>query len=243
MPAARWPGIGATQTASEAVFENIITIDVGGTSADVSLVRDGDPTLTTDGTIGDFPLQLPIIDIHTIGAGGGSIARVDATGRLTVGPSSAGADPGPVCYGRGAVEPTVTDAHLVLGRIPSSLLDGEIRLDRAAAEHAIQACIADPLGLSLEAAAEGILAIVDANMAGAIRLVSIERGHDPRRFTLVAFGGPGHSTGWSWPACWAFRLSWCPAHTGCPVDVRAAQCGFAQRLRPDASLDRARLSG
>jgi N-methylhydantoinase A len=183
--------IGATQTAREAGFEDIITIDVGGTSADVSLVRGGIPALTTSGTIGDFPLQLPIVDIHTIGAGGGSIARVDATGRLSVGPTSAGADPGPVCYGRGAVEPTVTDAHLVLGRIPPELLNGEVRLDRAAAERAIRASIAEPLGLSVEAAAEGMLAIVNANMAGAIRLVSIERGHDPRRFTLVAFGGAG----------------------------------------------------
>jgi N-methylhydantoinase A len=183
--------IGATQTASEAGFEDIITIDVGGTSADVSLVRGGTATLTTSGMIGDFPLQLPIVDIHTIGAGGGSIARVDPTGRLSVGPMSAGADPGPVCYGRGATEPTVTDAHLVLGRIPSELLSGEVRLDRTAAELAIRAQIAEPLGLSLEAAAEGMLAIVNANMAGAIRLVSIGRGHDPRRFTLVAFGGAG----------------------------------------------------
>jgi N-methylhydantoinase A len=183
--------IGATQTASDAGFDDIITIDVGGTSADVSLVRGGHPTLTTSGTIGDFPLQLPIIDIHTIGAGGGSIARVDATGRLSVGPLSAGADPGPVCYGRGALEPTVTDAHLVLGRIPASLLDGEIHLDRSAAERAIRVGIAEPLGLGLEEAAEGILAIVNSSMAGAIRLVSIERGHDPRRFTLVAFGGAG----------------------------------------------------
>ena len=183
--------IGATQTAREAGFDDIITMDVGGTSADVSLVRGGVPTLTTSGMIGDFPLQLPIVDIHTIGAGGGSIARVDATGRLSVGPTSAGADPGPVCYGRGAREPTVTDAHLVLGRIPPELLNGEVRLDRAAAERVIRACIAEPLGMSVEAAAEGILAIVNANMAGAIRLVSIERGHDPRGFTLVAFGGAG----------------------------------------------------
>ena len=183
--------IGATETARQAGFEDIITIDVGGTSADVSLVRGGIPTLTTSGMIGDFPLKLPIVDIHTIGAGGGSLARVDATGRLSVGPASAGADPGPACYGRGALEPTVTDAHLVLGRIPPELLNGEVRLDQAAAERAIRACIAEPLGLSVEAAAEGILAIVNANMAGAIRLVSIERGHDPRRFTLVAFGGAG----------------------------------------------------
>jgi N-methylhydantoinase A len=154
-------------------------------------VRGGEPNLTIEGTIGDFPLQLPMIDIHTIGAGGGSIAHVETSGRLTVGPRSAGADPGPACYGRGADEPTVTDAHLVLGRIPPSLLAGEIELDRAAAERAIRAGIAEPLGLTLEAAAEGILAIVNANMAGAIRLVSVERGHDPRRFTLVPFGGAG----------------------------------------------------
>jgi N-methylhydantoinase A len=182
---------GAARIAGEAGVADIITIDVGGTSADVSLVRDGAPALTSEGKIGPFPLQLPIVDIHTIGAGGGSIAALTSTGRLTVGPQSAGAKPGPVCYGRGGTEPTVTDAHLVLGRIPPGLVGGEVSLDRGAAERAIREKIADPLGLTIEAAADGILAVVNASMVGAIRLVSIERGHDPRRFTLVPFGGAG----------------------------------------------------
>ncbi|MCL5950259.1 MAG: hydantoinase/oxoprolinase family protein [Chloroflexi bacterium] len=183
--------IGATTLSNEAGFRNVITIDVGGTSADISLVRDGKPAFTSEGKIGPFPLQLPILDIHTIGAGGGSIAAVNEAGRLTVGPRSAGAEPGPVCYGHGGTTPTVTDAHLVLGRIPPALLSGDIPLDCSAAERAIMDQIAKPLGLSLEEAALGVLSIVNANMVGAIRKVSVERGHDPRLFTLVAFGGAG----------------------------------------------------
>jgi N-methylhydantoinase A len=183
--------IGAARLADESGFDNIITIDVGGTSADVSLIRGASPALTQEAVIGDFPLLVPVIDIETIGAGGGSIAAITGSGRLTVGPSSAGADPGPVCYSRGGTKPTVTDAHLVLGRLPETLLGGEVRLDKPAAEAAIQSQIAEPLGLSLEEAAAGILAVVNANMVGAIRRVSIERGHDPRDFVLVPFGGAG----------------------------------------------------
>jgi N-methylhydantoinase A len=183
--------IGASRIASESGFPNIITIDVGGTSADISLVRENTPRLTTVGRIGDFPLQIPVIDIETIGAGGGSIASVSDMGQLTVGPKSAGADPGPVCYGKGGTQPTVTDAHLVLGRIADSLLNGEVTLDKAAARDAIRLQIAEPLGLSVEEAAEGILGIVNASMVGAIRSVSIERGHDPRDFALMPFGGAG----------------------------------------------------
>jgi N-methylhydantoinase A len=182
---------GAARLAAEAGFGDVITIDVGGTSADVSLIRDGQPAFTSEGKIGSFPLQLPIVDIHTIGAGGGSIAALASSGRLTVGPRSAGAVPGPVCSGKGGTEPTVTDAHLILGRIPATLAGGAVSLDREAAEHAIRRKIADPLGLTLEEAADGILAVVNASMVGAIRLVSIERGHDPRQFTLVPFGGAG----------------------------------------------------
>lgn len=182
--------IGAARLGEESGFNDIITIDVGGTSADVSLIRGAAPTLTKDGVIGDFPLLVPVIDIETIGAGGGSIASVNA-GQLSVGPSSAGADPGPVCYRRGGTKPTVTDAHLALGRLPESLLGGEVRLDREAARQAIEHEIAAPLGLSIEEAATGILAVVNANMVGAIRRVSIERGHDPRDFVLVPFGGAG----------------------------------------------------
>jgi N-methylhydantoinase A len=183
--------IGAVSVARAAGVPDIISIDVGGTSADICLVREGRPEITKDGAIGPFPLKLPIVDIHTIGAGGGSIASVSAAGRLTVGPRSAGADPGPVCYGRGGSEPTVTDAHLVLGRIPPTLLGGEVSLDVDAARAAIEALVARPLGLSAEEAAGGIVEILDNSMARGIRAVSVGRGHDPRRFTLVAFGGAG----------------------------------------------------
>ena len=183
--------VGAVSVAGLAGVRDIISIDVGGTSADICLVRDGRPEITKDGVIGPFPLKLPIVDIHTIGAGGGSIATVSATGRLTVGPRSAGADPGPVCYRRGGTEPTVTDAHLVLGRIPAALLGGELPLDVDAAHAAIEARVARPLGLSVEEAAAGIVEIIDNSMARGIRTVSVGRGHDPRHFALVAFGGAG----------------------------------------------------
>ena len=183
--------VGAVSVGRSAGFGDIISIDVGGTSADICLVRDGRPEVTKDGMIGPFPLKLPIVDIHTIGAGGGSIAAVTSAGRLTVGPRSAGAEPGPVCYRRGGSEPTVTDAHLVLGRIPAALLGGELPLDVPAAREAIAARIGRPLGLGVEEAAAGVVEIVDNTMARAIRTVSVGRGHDPRRFALVAFGGAG----------------------------------------------------
>jgi N-methylhydantoinase A len=183
--------VGAVSVARAAGLEDIISIDVGGTSADICLVRGGRPEITKDGAIGPFPLKLPMIDIHTIGAGGGSIATVTAAGRLTVGPRSAGAEPGPVCYGRGGAEATVTDAHLVLGRVPAALLGGELPLDVGAARAAIEACIARPLGLGVDVAAAGIVELIDTSLARAIRAVSVGRGHDPRRFALVAFGGAG----------------------------------------------------
>jgi N-methylhydantoinase A len=183
--------IGAVNVAHAAGFSNIISIDVGGTSADICLVRDRQPEITKDAKIGPFPLKIPIIDINTIGAGGGSIAAVLAPSRLAVGPRSAGAEPGPVCYGRGGEEPTVTDANLLLGRIPPSLLGGEIALDREAARQSIQQRIAHPLGLGVNEAAAGIVEIINNNMARAVRTVSIGRGHDPRQFVLVAFGGAG----------------------------------------------------
>ncbi|MGE4014216.1 MAG: hydantoinase/oxoprolinase family protein, partial [Alphaproteobacteria bacterium] len=170
---------------------NLISIDIGGTSADVCLFRDGQHAVTTRGRIGDWPLQTPMIDITTIGAGGGSIARVSPGGGLAVGPESAGAVPGPACYGRGATEPTVTDAHLVLGRLCPALLDDAFPLDRDAARDVVRRRVAEPLGISVERAAEGILEVVDHAMVGAIRLVSVERGFDPRDFALLAFGGAG----------------------------------------------------
>ncbi len=183
--------IGAVNVAHSAGYSNIISIDVGGTSADICLVRDRQPEITKEAKIGPFPLKIPIIDINTIGAGGGSIATVLAPGRLEVGPRSAGAEPGPACYGRGGEEPTVTDANLLLGRIPASLLGGEVPLDREVARQAIQKRIAQPLELGLNEAAAGIIEIINNNMARAIRTVSIGRGHDPRQFVLVAFGGAG----------------------------------------------------
>jgi N-methylhydantoinase A len=183
--------MGALFVGELAGFKDLITIDIGGTSADICLVKNGEPRMTVEGRVGDWPLNLPMIDINTIGAGGGSIARVSPAGALTVGPESAGAVPGPVCYLRGGIEPTVTDANLVLGRLTPSLLDGRIRLDRDAAAHAIETRIGRPLGLERARAARGILSIIDNNMVGAIRVVSVERGHDPRDFVLLPFGGAG----------------------------------------------------
>jgi N-methylhydantoinase A len=183
--------VGAAFIGAAAGCHNLIGIDIGGTSADIALIHDGAPGLTVAGHIGEWPLSLPMIDLTTIGAGGGSIARHSPDGALTVGPQSAGAEPGPVCYGRGGTEPTVTDAHLALGHLPPYLLGGAFRLDGAAARRAVATRIAAPLGLGLEAAARGILAIADNHMTGAIRVVSVERGHDPREFVLVPFGGAG----------------------------------------------------
>lgn len=183
--------IGARLIGQLAGFSNVINVDIGGTSADISLIKGGVPNVTMKGKVGEWPLHLPMIDINTIGAGGGSIARVSEIDGLRVGPESAGAVPGPVCYGRGGVEPTVTDAHLVLGHLPPSLLNGSIRLDVEVARRAIQSKIAEPLGIDLYEAARGILAIVDNAMVGAIRVVSVERGHDPRDFALLPTGGAG----------------------------------------------------
>jgi N-methylhydantoinase A len=182
--------VGAREVAATAGIDDIVTVDIGGTSADICLMRGGRIELTQRGRIGEWPLPLPMVDMVTIGAGGGSIARL-SNGALTVGPASAGAIPGPACYGAGGDEPTVTDAHLVLGHLPASLLGGRMALDPALAERAIRERVAEPLGLSLHEAARGVLAIADSNMVGAIRVVSVERGHDPRGFTLVAFGGAG----------------------------------------------------
>jgi N-methylhydantoinase A len=182
--------VGARDVAAGAGIGDVVTVDIGGTSADICLLRGGQIALTQRGRIGEWPLPLPMVDMVTIGAGGGSIARL-SSGALIVGPASAGAMPGPACYGTGGEEPTVTDAHLVLGHLPASLLDGRMALDPLLAEQAIRTRVAEPLGLSLHEAARGILAIADSNMVGAIRVVSVERGHDPRDFTLVAFGGAG----------------------------------------------------
>ena len=183
--------MSAIDVARSTSVEDCISFDMGGTSTDVSLVSRRTPTVTLNGRLGDWPVQLPMLDIATIGAGGGSIAWLTAAGNLNVGPRSAGAVPGPVCYGLGGTEPTVTDANLVLGRIDDTIAGGALTLDVDASRSAIQEKIAAPLGLDLHRAANGILQIVDNNMMGAIRNVSVERGHDPRDFALVAFGGAG----------------------------------------------------
>ena len=182
--------VGARAVAAAAGIADLITVDIGGTSADISLIKGGRIGLTQAGRVGEWPLPLPMVDMVTVGAGGGSIARI-TDGTLSVGPASAGADPGPACYGHGGMAATVTDAHVVLGHLPPSLLGGRMRLDPAQAEAAIRREVAEPLGLDLHTAARGILAIADSNMVGAIRVVSVERGHDPRDFTLVPFGGAG----------------------------------------------------
>ena len=179
--------VGALHTARRSGFRNIIGFDMGGTSTDVSLVQ-AKARETTEAIVDGFPIRVPMLDIHTVGAGGGSIARVDAGGLLRVGPESAGADPGPACYGSGT-EPTVTDAHVVLGRI-HSLLGGEMRLDADRAAAAMGR-VAHKLELDRFAAAAGILRVANSNMERAIRAVSVERGYDPREFALVAFGGCG----------------------------------------------------
>jgi N-methylhydantoinase A len=182
--------VGARAVAQAAGIADIITVDIGGTSADICLIAGGRIGLTQSGRVGEWPLPLPMVDMVTVGAGGGSIARI-SDGALSVGPASAGAEPGPACYGRGGAFTTVTDAHVVLGHLPPSLLGGAMQLDPLAAEAAIRREVAEPLGLDLHAAARGILAIADSNMVGAVRVVSVERGHDPRAFTLVPFGGAG----------------------------------------------------
>jgi N-methylhydantoinase A len=186
--------VGASASAADGADERagLVTFDMGGTSSDVSLVRDGEAARTTTGAIADRPVRTPMVDVETVGAGGGSIAWVDAGGALRIGPRSAGADPGPACYGKGGTEPTVTDANLVLGYVGASTsLGGELSLDEGAARDAL-AGLAAEAGLDGPlAAARGVYRVANANMTRAIRSVTVERGHDPRNFGLVAFGGAG----------------------------------------------------
>ena len=190
---------GALYIARRAGFEDVLTFDMGGTSTDVALCQNGQPTIERQteipyglGLPGEvIPVKVPSVNVRSVGAGGGSIAHVpEVTGALRVGPQSAGADPGPASYGKGGTDPTVTDANVVVGHLPPQLLGGEMQLDVEAAKAAVQT-IGDALGLELYRAAEGILDIVNENMAGALRLVSVQRGYDPRDFALVAFGGAG----------------------------------------------------
>jgi len=183
--------VGGLAVGIRAGFRELITFDMGGTSTDVSLIEDARPKLAAEIEVHGYPLKTPALDIHTVGAGGGSIAYIDAGGLLKVGPRSAGAVPGPVCYGLGNDEPTVTDANVVLQTLnPTHLLGGRMPIDRPRAAAAI-AQLAARLGLDGMATAQGIISVVTANMAKAIRVISVQRGHDPRDYTLVAFGGAG----------------------------------------------------
>ena len=183
---------GAVWVAEQCGYRDLITFDMGGTSTDVALVQDLSPRIGRETKVGDLTVRASSVDVRTVGAGGGSIAHVpELTKALRVGPQSAGADPGPAAYGKGGTEPTVTDANVVLGYLPTSLAGGEITLDVEAARAAVGK-VAEAMGLeSAEAAAAGIVDIVNENMLGGLRLVSVQQGFDPRDFALVAFGGAG----------------------------------------------------
>ena len=184
--------IASMGTCERVGIDNIITFDMGGTSCDVALIHEGNPVITTQGKINLRPIALPMLDIHTVSAGGGTIARIDAVGGLQVGPDSAGADPGPVCYDRGGENITVTDANMVCGVLdPDHFLGGRMKLDKAKAQRVLEEKLAKPLKLDILEAADGVLKIIDAKMEEAIKAVSSARGYDIRDFTLVAFGGGG----------------------------------------------------
>jgi N-methylhydantoinase A/oxoprolinase/acetone carboxylase beta subunit len=230
--------VGALEVAKLSGFSRILGFDMGGTSTDVSLC-DGRPRETLEASIGGLPVRIPMLDIHTVGAGGGSIARVDEGGLLRVGPESAGADPGPACYGTGSL-PTVTDAHVVLGRIArDQLIGGAMRLDPGRAAAAVDS-IAHALKISRIAAAQGILRVANANMERAIRLVSVERGHDPRDFALVAFGGCGGLHGCEIAQELGIRTVLVPEHAGA---LSALGMLLADRVRDYAAgvLNRSNL--
>jgi N-methylhydantoinase A len=184
--------IAARHIAALCGHDNAIGLDMGGTSTDISITYEGEAKVTKEWHVEyGYPIRFPSIEVLTIGAGGGSLAWIDEAGSLRNGPQSAGADPGPACYGKGGEEPTNTDANLVLGRLGDRLIGGEMTLDRAKAEQAVRDRVAEPLGLELEDAAQAIIEVANANMADAVRLMSIRKGYDPREFALVVFGGAG----------------------------------------------------
>lgn len=182
---------GAAFVGNHVGLSNIVTMDMGGTSCDVSVVQDGDPVMSTEVTVGDYPVSLPMIDIHTIGAGGGSIGWIDSGDALRVGPRSAGAEPGPICYGRGGSEPTITDAHYVLGRIDPTQFGHAFAQSSSRAVAAGMEQLGSQLGKDGVSVAQGMLDVANASMERALRVVTVERGLDPREFGLVAFGGAG----------------------------------------------------
>ena len=214
--------LGSAVIAEMAGFPNIVTLDAGGTSTDLCLIEGGKPHVTNGGAVGSFPVRIPMIDIETIGTGGGSIAWITREGHLKVGPKSAGAEPGPMCYPNGGNEPTITDANLVLGRIPAALIGGGIALDVTRSRAGIAALAARlPGNMSAEQLAHGIIEIANWNQANAIRQMTIQRGIDPRGFALLSFGGagPGAVAGRDGPA----------RHAGLH---RAAQSRQSLGLRP-----------
>ncbi|MEF8977626.1 MAG: hydantoinase/oxoprolinase family protein [Haloarculaceae archaeon] len=185
-------GVAAREVSATEGFENAVGMDMGGTSADVSIVQDGTLVRSTEGEINDLPVKTPMIDINTVGAGGGSIAWIDDAGGLRVGPKSSGAEPGPICYDRGGEEPTLTDANLLLGRInPGNFLDGEMELAVGKTREIFEETVAEPLDLPIEEAALSVVEVANASLAREIRRVTVERGNDPSEFALVSFGGAG----------------------------------------------------
>ncbi len=236
---------GAAYLGELAGHQRLLSFDMGGTSTDVALI-DGEPVLTTEGHIGDYPLCVPGVDMHTIGAGGGSLAQVDAGGALQVGPASAGASPGPACYGAGGGQATVTDANLVLGRLlPDAFLGGRMRLDVAAARKVLTQ-LGDALGVSAEAAAEGVVRVANEHMARALRVMSVQRGLDPREFVLCCFGGAGGLHVCALAESLSIRRALVPVHAGVlsALGMLAAPRGrqLSQTLsRPLSSLDDARI--
>ena len=236
--------VGATFVSRSANRQNVITLDMGGTSADVCLIKDGSFSISFVGAVGGFPLRLPMADVNAVGAGGGSIAWIDRDGLMKVGPISAGARPGPACYGLGGELPTVTDANLILGRLdPAGLLEGQLPLDMARARAAF-ALIADRIGSTIEVTALGCLDIVVANMVRAIRAVSVEKGHDPKDFSLIAFGGGGPLHAHAVAASLGIREIIVPPHPGilCAQGLLAADMSesfvMTKRLIVSASSHR-----
>jgi N-methylhydantoinase A len=241
--------IGAARLAQAVGEGDLLTFDMGGTTADIALVVDGLPQLRFQGDHGGRPVNLPQIDVLSVGAGGGSIAEVDRFGSLTVGPRSAGAVPGPAAYGAGGEAATVTDAHLVLGTLdPERPLAGGVRLDLEAARTAVRRAVAEPLGLAVEDAAEAIVRVADANMADALRVVSVARGHDPRRFALVGLGGAGPMHACAIADALAIPRVLVPRHPGvtAALGLLASDVRHDLRrtwIRPTAGLAPAELDG
>ncbi len=207
--------VGAREVAAACGIKDIITVDIGGTSADICLIKNGQIALTQSGHVGDWPLPMPMVDMVTIGAEWRRLNRQGGRRHADRGPAECRRRSGPAAYGRGGTQATVTDAHVVLGHLPARLLGGLMALDAEAAARAVGSNVARPLGLGREEAARGMLAILDNNMMGALRIVSVERGHDPRDFTLVPFGGAGPCTAAPSPSFWASAACWCRPRPAC----------------------------